>query len=407
MARHARRLTLWIGGAVLALVGLVLLAVLILVWFVDPNAWRTRIAHSASTALGRPVLLGGDLHWDIGWNIAIASDGGTIANAPGFDATPLASWQRMRFGLNTRALLGKRIAIDQLDIEGLQVNLQRNPAGERNWTFAAANPGAGNAAGPADQSIPLRIETVQLRKSRLTFADAQGVTPPGIATVWQLDDLSLDVTLPPDLNAPLRELRDVAMRGRLSGGPLPATGVAVAFEAGSVRQEAAAATLAVPAFEARWDNAQLNGSVDATYAAMLDAHGKLALHVPSVRALLASFAFTVPPMADPGTLGRLDMSGAFDFMGSSLAVTGLQALLDDTKLGGTVTVAQFTPLAVRFDLEGDTVALDRYLEPADYKGKPFELPLAQLKALNVQGVLRMKSASVMGAKATELRIDVE
>jgi hypothetical protein len=62
---------------------------------------------------------------------------------------------------------------------------------------------------------------------------------------------------------------------------------------------------------------------------------------------------------------------------------------------------------VRFDLEGDTVALDRYLEPADYKGKPFELPLAQLKALNVQGVLRMKSASVMGAKATELRIDVE
>jgi len=33
--------------------------------------------------------------------------------------------------------------------------------------------------------------------------------------------------------------------------------------------------------------------------------------------------------------------------------------------------------------------------------------LAQLKALNVQGALRMKSAIVMGARATELRLDVE
>jgi hypothetical protein len=62
---------------------------------------------------------------------------------------------------------------------------------------------------------------------------------------------------------------------------------------------------------------------------------------------------------------------------------------------------------MRFDFSGDSIDFDRYLEPADYKGKPFELPLAQLKALNVQGVLKMKSATVKGAKATELRIDVE
>jgi hypothetical protein len=123
--------------------------------------------------------------------------------------------------------------------------------------------------------------------------------------------------------------------------------------------------------------------------------------------LLGSVAFTAPPMADPGTLGKLDMSAAFDFKGSSLAVTQLQAVLDDTRLNGTVSVAQFTPMDMRFDLEGDAVDFDRYLKPPDYQGKPFELPLAQLQALNVQGVLRMKSATVMGAKASELRIDVE
>jgi AsmA protein len=241
----------------------------------------------------------------------------------------------------------------------------------------------------------------------LTFTDAQGVTPPGTATAWQLGDLALDVTLPPDLNAPLLELRNVAIRGRLSGGPLPAAGVAVEFHAGSLQQDATAATLAIPAFGALWGDAKLSGSVEATYGATPGAHGKVALHVPSVRMLLASFAFIPPPMADPGTLGKLDLSGAFDFKGPSLAVTDLQAVLDDTRLSGTVSVAQFTPFAMRFDLQGDAVDLDRYLKPADYKGKPFELPLAQLKALNVQGVLRMKSATVMGAKATELRLDVQ
>jgi hypothetical protein len=81
--------------------------------------------------------------------------------------------------------------------------------------------------------------------------------------------------------------------------------------------------------------------------------------------------------------------------------------LDDTNLSGTLSTRSFSPLALTFDLEGDSIDLDRYLEPADYPGKPLELPLAQLKALNVQGVLRLKSASVAGAKATQLRIDVE
>ena len=408
MARHARRLIYWIIGAAFALALLAVLAVLALVWFVDPNAWRARIARSASDALGRQVQLGGDLHWNIGWNIAIASEGGSIANAPGFDATPFAQWQRLRFGLDARALLGKRIVIDQLAIDGLQVNLQRDAAGAGNWIFAPAKaePNANGSAAGA-KPITLQVASLQLRDSQLTFRDAKGVVAPGTAALWQLHDLSLDVKLPADLKAPVRELRDVALRGRLAGGPLPAAGIAVAFEAAYLKQDASAATLAVPALQARWDDVQLSGSVNAMYGAPLTANGQLTLRVPSVRMQLERLKVALPPMADPKTLGRLDVDGSFDLKGSALAVTGLHVVLDDTQLSGTVSMPQFRPLALRFELAGDAVDFDRYLEPADYKGKPFELPLAQLKALNVQGVLRMKSATVMGAKATELRIDVE
>ena len=174
-----------------------------------------------------------------------------------------------------------------------------------------------------------------------------------------------------------------------------------------MKQDATAARVVVPTYKVSLDEAQLSGSVDAVYGAALAAHGKVALRVPSLRTQLQHLGIVLPPMADPRTLGRLEVDGEFALKDSTLALTGLHVALDDTKLDGMVSVPQFSPLAVRFDLTGDSMDFDRYLEPADYKGKPFELPLAQLKALNVQGVLKMKSATVMGARATELRIDVQ
>ncbi|MEO8306543.1 MAG: AsmA family protein [Pseudomonadota bacterium] len=401
MARHARRLIAWTGGAVIALALLVVLATLALVWFVNPNVWRARIAQSASTALGRQLILGGDLRWDIGWNIAIASDGGFIANAPGFDATPFAQWQRMRLGLNVRSLLGKRIVIDQLAIDGLKVNLQRNAAGEGNWSFTLAT--GGKAA--ADKPITLQVSSVQLRNSQLTFVDARAA--PKTPMTWQLVDLALDIKLPIDLNASSRQLREVALHGRLQGGSLPAAGIPVEFEAATLTHNSDSSTLAVPAFKAQWDDAKLSGAVDAVLGAQPTAQGKLSLRVPSIRSQLTLLKVSLPPMADPNTLGKLDVDAIFDLGGSTLEITALNALLDDTRLGGTLAVVQFSPPALRFDLTGDSMDFDRYLEPADYQGKPFELPLAQLKGLNVKGVLRMKSATLMGAKATELRIDAE
>ena len=135
MARHTRRLILWIGGGVLALVLLAVLAVLALVWLVDPNVYRSRIAARRPNALGRPVTLGGDLRWNIGWDIGIESTDGSIGNAPGFGETPFARWRSLRLGLDTRALMRQRCVIDQLELDGLELNLQRNAAGEGNWIF--------------------------------------------------------------------------------------------------------------------------------------------------------------------------------------------------------------------------------------------------------------------------------
>ena len=85
---------------------------------------------------------------------------------------------------------------------------------------------------------------------------------------------------------------------------------------------------------------------------------------PSLRTQLTQLGVSLPPMADPETLGKLEAGASFDLEGSTLAVTDLHALLDDTRLSGTVAAAHFDPLALHFALEGDTIDFDRYLEPA-------------------------------------------
>jgi AsmA protein len=406
MARHARRLITWIGGGILALVLLAVAAVVALVWLVDPNVYKPRIATAATQSLGRPVTLAGDLRWSIGWDIGIESADGTIGNAPGFDETPFARWRALRLGLDTRALLRKRVVIDRLELIELTLNLERNAAGEGNWTFPARKSDA-----TSGKTVDLQVASIHLRDSKLTFTDAQDAVPAN-GSVWQADDVSLDVDLPADLKAQVRELRDVSLSGRLRGEPLPAAGVAFAFEAASVQHDAVSGTLDVPRFRATWMEAELTGNVQAAFGkeageSAPSAQGKLVLRVPSVRQLLASLETTVPPMADPGTLGRLEVESGFQLKDGVLSAPDLQAKLDDTVMSGSVAITGFSPLALRFDLYGDVIDLDRYLQPADYEGKPMELPLPQLKALDARGVLRMKSARVAGATAEELRIDVQ
>jgi AsmA protein len=407
MARHARRLILWICGGALALVLLAALAVVALVWLVDPNVYRTRLAAAATNSLGRPLTLGGDLAWSIGWDLGVESRDGSIANAPGFGETPFARWRTLRVGLDARALLQKRIVVDRLEVDGLELNLERNAAGEGNWVFMPKQAGIPDE----ERHTDFQIASVRLRNSRLTFSDATGAATPD-ARVWRLDDVALAVDLPADLKASQRELRELSLSGRLMAAPLAVKGVSVAFDAASIRHDAAAGTLDMPQFRARWLDADLSGNVHASLGDQagelaVAAQGKAALHIPSVRAVLASLNTTLPPMADSTTLGGLAGEAAFELKNNALTVTDLKAKLDDTALNGKVSIGSFSPLALRFDLAGDAIDLDRYMEPAGYEGKPLELPLGQLKDLDAQGVLVMKSAKVAGATAEEVRIDVE
>ncbi len=395
MARHLRRLIFWSLLGVATLLLLALLAFAALWWFLDPDDYRAQIEARASAAIGRQVRLTGALRWQLGGQIFIASEGGEIANAAGFGPEPLARWSGIRLGVAARPLLDKRVLIDRIEIDGLELQLQRNAQGEVNWALQLAE-ATGDAA---TQAVTVRIAAVELRNAFVRYQDAAS------GADWRVSTLQIATQLPEDLAAQEKVFRDIDLSGRLAGGPLPAAGVPFAFQSGqllwSPRQ------LQVPAFQLRWADATLGGGVTAQLGGETDVTATLELQAPSLRTLLATGGFTPPPMADPSTLGALQFSTALKFARGAATLDALSIALDDTNLAGKLSLPQLKPLSLRFDLTADRVDLDRYLEPDDVQSEPFELPLAQLKSLDARGVLRIQQATVAGAAARTVTIDVE
>lgn len=394
MARPLRRLILISLGALAGLLLFAVLAVVAFVWFVDADTFRPRIEQIASNQLGREVRLG-RLHWNLGWRMGVASEGGSVANAPGFGDAPLASWRRISFGLALRPLLDREVLVDNIRIEGLTLDLQRDAAGGDNWTFAF--PEAAEDDGARDTRIA--IEGIRIEDSSVSFRDAAA------DAYLRLGELNLRLDPEPGAQLIPQAVNDVDLSARLHGGPLPGGGVPIALAAPRVAFDAGTPSLSLPEFRMRFDEARLEGTLD-----MPDpqaATARFTLTLPSLRAQLATLGIEPPVMNDPQTLGALRVETGLLYTAGSIALSPLSLTLDDTTFEGDLRIEQLSPMVLRFTLAGDEADIDRYLEPPEVQGEPFELPVAQLESLDVKGELRLREARMAGSTARDVVITVE
>lgn len=393
MARHARRLILWTTGVLLSLALLAMMGIAVLVWGVNPDIFRGRIERAATQALGRPVVLAGALRWQPGLNFRIESADGHIANAEGFGSTPLASWRALRLGVRLKPLLDRRLVIDHLELDGLRIALARNARGA-NWTLPPSNTSP-------DAGLTLALGSVALRDGAVSFTDEAS------GKAWSASALHLDIELPAQLEAPQLRFSGLSLQARVGGAPFEPSGVALRISVPWLDVDRAGGRLAAPEWQVNWNEATFSGALDASFGGIPAAEGSLRVRAPSLRRMLQSFSIVAPSTSDAAVLGVLEASARFVVGQRAAALTQLDMQLDSTRVTGGVALPSLSPLSVRFDLAADQVDMDRYLAPADEPGTPLELPLAQLRALDAQGVLRIRQARLAGAAAREMRIDVD
>lgn len=399
-------------GKILGLFFLGLLLILVALGFAlthlfDPNDYKDEIRQLARDKANLELTLRGDIGWSLFPWLGLELTDATLASA----STPEQPFADLRLlGLSVRVLplLRKEVQMSDIRIDGLNLNLQRDEKGRGNWEdvgrppqAAKATPGtpseapaeAPSATPPAPttaaQPIKLDIDSLIVNSARIDYRDAQkgqqfsaesiqlttGAIREGTNIPFKLS--AFFGTNQPvmrarsELTGELRfdralkryQLGDAKLSGEISGEPFD--GQTLSYSAqGQLLLDLAAQV-------AEWNGLKLSGNQLRALGELkvrdLDKAPKLAggLSVAplNLREFLASIGQKLPPMSDDKTLGQFELVTRLSGSPSSLTLENLQLKLDDSSFSGQVAVTDFAKQALRVQLKGDRLDLDRYLPP--------------------------------------------
>ena len=387
-------------AVLLGLIVVVLLAVRLLV---DPNDYKDRIALEVKNSTGRELTLSGPIRLSVFPWIALELGAASLSNPPGFSSEPFAAVQRVAVRVKLLPLLHKELKIGAIEIDGLDLRLTRNAAGQGNWeafgskdhspsTSAAANSSSGTSTLPD-------IGGVEIKDSRVSYADLVadhlnfelGHWAPSTPT-----SIKLSVSL------------------TLSQGAQP---VDFKFSAPALDADLTAQILDAPEFTLQLAGTTLSGSLKGSR--IVDApvlSGTFKLDTVSPRDLMEKLGLQAPQTRDPRALTRLAAKGGFTYGTDALSIDPLAVDLDDSQLQGKVAVTNLQTKALAFTLALNHINLDAYRTPGSTTPQPAPASAAAtdtkpatpaadpFKTLRLDGELSIDGVTVSNVNLTEVHI---
>jgi AsmA protein len=423
----------FILGGLIAFVAIVLIAVSI---FVNPNDYKGRIAREVKASTGRDLTLQGDIKLSVFPWIALQLGPVSLGNPEGFGAEPFLTLQHAALRVKLLPLLHKELQVGRIEIDGLDLRLQKNAAGKGNWedfgeksgapVTAEANPSSGPPASLEDLGGVLikdsRISYNELVVSNLNI-DVGNVSQRAAVPVKASFDVdtgpggnrtsltgALDITL--DTMAKRYGLAEVTLSGELQR-KTAGRSLSWMFAAPSVDVDLVAQTLKAPTFSAHAGSARLSGSLAGDKIVDAPAFsGTFKLEPLVLREFMAQLGVDLPMTRDQKALSKLAAATAFSYAAKAVRFDKLDLQLDETRLRGALAVTNLDSKAITFDLNVDHIDLDRYLapgsaapQPAAKSGqKPAELPTTAVRTLNVSGNFSIDTAKAVGLALSNVRL---
>ncbi len=351
-------------------VGLVA-AALALVLLVDPNDYKDEIVQAAKEHTGRELKVEGELKLSLFPWLGVQSGGLELANAPGFGRQPFARVNAVIVRVKLLPLLRKQVVVGTIVLDGLELNLMRNKSGASNWDdLAGGAPPTGkepSAQGAAPAIAALSVGGIRITDGKILWLDERA------GQRYAVQALTLN--------------------------------------SGEITVDLAKQTLEISDFVLTADELRLSGAVRAHQlqgAPRLGGHVELAPFAP--RALMKGLGVEYQSSGSE-VLSKLGLKTDFEASDAHLALSALDATLDDSRLRGSLSIKDFAKPRYSFDLAIDQIDLDRYLPPASPPSSATPttgaasatLPLDTLRALNAQGQLRigeLKAFGIHSAKVT-------
>src|SRR5690606_30269394 len=432
-ARVMSRILKIVGIAVGAVVLLLVAAVVAIGFLVDPNDYKDDITRAVANATGRDVTIEGDLGLELFPTVRIAVGAAEISNAPGFGDEPFARIGSAGLSVGLLPLLSRKIDIEQVRLEGLELNLARDAQGRNNWQDlgggreapADAPPQDGSGGGGVD--LDLGIGSINVVDARVTWTDA------ATGSRWVLDDFSLRASdLGPQERFPLgiefgltgadvRVVVDAEMQATISladnayrlddldveiagSGPAWPGGegkALVSFE--TLAANLNAETVELTGLELRLAGVTMRGSLSGQRLfSDLSLSGAVEIPTFNPRDLLDTFGVAIET-ADPSVLRTASAKANLLYSSTQLGMRDMTLALDDSELTGRIGLENGT---LRYNLAVNDINIDRYLPPpaegeearAEGEGSldEVDLPLDALRELAAQGDFRLNRAQFSG-----------
>jgi len=165
--RKPRRLLTAIKWLVILLL-VILLALTVFVSTFDVNQHKPRIENLVGQALGRKVELRGDIYTATSLIPEVVARKIHIANTEWATMDDFAIVDRLSFNIALFPLvLEKRLVIDGIELDGVRINLEKNQAGDNNWTLGKQQ------ADPEAEGLSA-TEAVEVENIDIVYRSPQG-----------------------------------------------------------------------------------------------------------------------------------------------------------------------------------------------------------------------------------------
>jgi AsmA protein len=183
-----------LGGAVALVIGLTIAAFL----YVNSIDLKGRVQAALTEALGREVVIKGNMGLTLYPIVGAVADDVTVANAPGGVAARMVTAKQIAVGVEVRPLFKKEVRVRELALIEPVIALEIDKDGKPNWIFTPAPPAAGPKPGPKveERVTEVKLSGFKVTKGVITYADAR------TRELYRLSDVELTGDLA-GLDAPL------------------------------------------------------------------------------------------------------------------------------------------------------------------------------------------------------------
>lgn len=454
------RVIKWLLVALAAVAGLVLLLIVAIMLFFDPNDYREDIERLVEEQTGQELVIEGDISLSFFPWLGLDLGRTRLENKEEFGEDPLVSIESAGVAVRILPLFRREVVLNTIHLDGLRANLIVSEEGNANWDLDLPEDPDEPAVEPTpDEDIPEEepaerdglpftvgaIEGVRITDLHVTYDDrqtgARHEAGPVNVILGELrldDDVTLDADwavsldddtrLSGDLDGLLRVGSDfqqfraevLALNLNVEGEGLPDDGLDIGLST-LLTADLEADRAQLSDFLVEVAGLRLNASADVT--ALTDApvvDGSFDIPETDLRSVLDRLGMDDFEPADDDALRRFGLNGTFNADTDRAELTELLVELDDTELSGSASIADFEDPMIRFDFAGTRFNADRYLpegtdEPgaggsavaeADDDAESAEIPLEPLRALNLEGQFTLEELIVAGFELADINIEV-